>query len=42
MVRKGKVEPNGRCYCCGEQLGCVDIDDVETEKFAQSVAGLAM
>ncbi|XVE79282.1 hypothetical protein DITRI_Ditri14bG0045300 [Diplodiscus trichospermus] len=40
-VRKGNVEPNGRC-CCGEQLDCVDIDDVETEKFAQSVAGLAM
>ncbi|EOY33488.1 Aceous RNase P 3 isoform 2 [Theobroma cacao] len=42
VVRKGKVEPNGRCCCCGERLGCVDIDDVETEKFAQSVAGLAM
>ncbi|XVF19739.1 hypothetical protein REPUB_Repub11eG0136900 [Reevesia pubescens] len=42
VMRKGNVEPNGRCCCCGEQLGCVDIDDVETEKFAQSVAGLAM
>ncbi|XP_022752583.1 proteinaceous RNase P 2-like isoform X2 [Durio zibethinus] len=42
VVRKGNVELNGRCCCCGEQLGCVDIGDVETEKFAQSVAGLAM
>ncbi|OMO77114.1 Ribonuclease Zc3h12a-like protein [Corchorus olitorius] len=42
VVRKGNVEPNGRCCCCGEQLGCVDIDDAETERFAQSVAGLAM
>lgn len=36
------MEPNGRCCCCGEQLDCVDIDDVETEKFALSVAGLAL
>ncbi|OMO72880.1 Ribonuclease Zc3h12a-like protein [Corchorus capsularis] len=42
MVRKGNVEPNGRCCCCGEQLGRVDIDDAETERFARSVAGLAM
>ncbi|OMO63028.1 Ribonuclease Zc3h12a-like protein [Corchorus olitorius] len=42
MVRKGNVEPNGRCCCCGEQLGRVDIDDAETERFGQSVAGLAV
>ncbi|XVF46888.1 hypothetical protein PTKIN_Ptkin03bG0064300 [Pterospermum kingtungense] len=42
VVRKGNVKPNGRCCCCGEQLSCVDIDDAETEKFAQSVAGLAL
>ncbi|KAH1130629.1 hypothetical protein J1N35_002007 [Gossypium stocksii] len=42
VVKKGTVEPNGRCCCCGEQLDCVDIDDVETEKFALSVAGLAL
>lgn len=42
VVRKGNVEPNGRCCCCGEQLDSVDIDDVETEKFALSVAGLAL
>ncbi|KAK8697738.1 hypothetical protein V6N13_113876 [Hibiscus sabdariffa] len=42
VVRKGNVEPNGRCCCCREQLDCVDIDDEETEKFAFSVAGLAM
>ncbi|OMO70156.1 proteinaceous RNase P 3-like protein [Corchorus capsularis] len=23
VVRKENVEPNGRCCCCGEQLGCV-------------------
>ncbi|KAE8687231.1 Proteinaceous RNase P 2 [Hibiscus syriacus] len=42
VVRKGNVESNGRCCSCGEQLDCVDIGDVETEKFALSVAGLAM
>ncbi|XP_039020850.1 proteinaceous RNase P 2-like [Hibiscus syriacus] len=42
VVRKGNVEPNGRCCSCGDQLDCVDIGDVETEKFALSVAGLAM
>ncbi|KAE8732636.1 Proteinaceous RNase P 2 [Hibiscus syriacus] len=34
VLRKGNVEPNGQCCCCGEKLDCVDIDDVETEKFA--------
>ncbi|GLT63854.1 hypothetical protein SLA2020_363860 [Shorea laevis] len=41
-VRRGTVEPSGRCCCCGQQLVCVDIDDADTEKFAQSIAELAM
>ncbi|KAI9081551.1 hypothetical protein K1719_036437 [Acacia pycnantha] len=41
-VRKTNVDANGRCCYCHEQLACVDIDDDETEKFAQSVAALAM
>ncbi|XP_027342432.1 proteinaceous RNase P 2 isoform X2 [Abrus precatorius] len=48
-VGKGKwnvcwtsVQDDGRCCCCCKQLACVDIDDEETEKFARSVAGLAL
>jgi proteinaceous RNase P len=36
------VDVGGKCCCCGEQLVSVDIDDDETERFAESVAGLAM
>ncbi|KAK7272213.1 hypothetical protein RJT34_28683 [Clitoria ternatea] len=36
------VDAGGRCCGCCEQLVCVDIDDEETEKFARSVAALAM
>ncbi|KAK7324870.1 hypothetical protein VNO77_28768 [Canavalia gladiata] len=42
IVRRTSIDADGRCCCCSEQLVCVDIDDEETEKFAQSVAGLAM
>lgn len=42
VVRKGTVESSGLCCSCGEKLACVDIDDMETEKFAQSVAELAL
>lgn len=42
VVRRANVEETGRCCCCGEQLACVDIDEIETEKFANSVAALAM
>lgn len=41
-VKTTNVEAGGRCCCCGEQLACVDIDEEETEKFALSVARLAM
>ncbi|KAL2899488.1 Proteinaceous RNase P 3 [Bienertia sinuspersici] len=37
-----KIEHNGQCCGCGERLVCVDIDCGETEKFAQSVASLAL
>ncbi|KAI4334260.1 hypothetical protein L6164_018971 [Bauhinia variegata] len=42
VVRRANVDPDGHCCCCREQLVCVDIDDEETEKFAQSIAALAM
>ncbi|KAL5763787.1 hypothetical protein ACOSP7_016150 [Xanthoceras sorbifolium] len=42
VMKRGSVDENGKCCCCGQQLVCVDIDDAETEKFAQSIAGLAM
>ncbi|KAH7839019.1 hypothetical protein Vadar_033813 [Vaccinium darrowii] len=41
-VRRVNVDVGGGCLYCGEQLGCVDIDIDETEKFAQAIAGLAM
>uniref|UniRef100_A0A6N2LMY9 ribonuclease P n=1 Tax=Salix viminalis TaxID=40686 RepID=A0A6N2LMY9_SALVM len=42
VVRRGSVNTGGECRCCGEQLISVDIDDDETERFAESIAGLAM
>nr|KYP38275.1 hypothetical protein KK1_040490 [Cajanus cajan] len=41
VVSRTSVDDDGSC-CCGERLVCVDIDDAETEKFAGSLAGLAM
>lgn len=41
-VRRGCVDEYGVCGCCGGQLACSDIDDVETKRFADSVAALAM
>ncbi|XP_031285948.1 proteinaceous RNase P 2-like [Pistacia vera] len=41
LVKRGIVDEIGKC-CCGEQLCCVDTDDMETERFALSIAGLAM
>ncbi|EEF33301.1 multidrug resistance pump, putative [Ricinus communis] len=41
-VKRGNMDMDGRCCCCGESLACVDIDDLETERFAGSLAGLAM
>uniref|UniRef100_A0A5B6YTD9 ribonuclease P n=2 Tax=Davidia involucrata TaxID=16924 RepID=A0A5B6YTD9_DAVIN len=42
VVGRSNVDSDGHCCSCGEQLVCVDIDRAETEKFAQSVATLAM
>ncbi|XP_043704357.1 proteinaceous RNase P 2-like [Telopea speciosissima] len=39
---KSNINSDGSCCSCGEKLVCVDIDEVETEKFAESVASLAM
>lgn len=41
-VARGGVGVDGCCGCCGMRLACVDIDRRETEKFAESVASLAM
>eukprot|EP00262_Sarcandra_glabra_P013306 TRINITY_DN3654_c0_g1_i1.p1 TRINITY_DN3654_c0_g1~~TRINITY_DN3654_c0_g1_i1.p1 ORF type:complete len:254 (+),score=38.56 TRINITY_DN3654_c0_g1_i1:94-762(+) len=40
-VFQSTVSSEGLCGC-GEQLDCVDIDRMETEKFAESIALLAM
>ncbi|TXG46924.1 hypothetical protein EZV62_026218 [Acer yangbiense] len=42
VSKRGSLDENGKCCCCGHQLVSVDIDDAETEKFAESIAGLAM
>ncbi|KAB1227270.1 Proteinaceous RNase P 3 [Morella rubra] len=42
VVKSVNVDPTGQCRGCGEQLACVDIDDAETERFAESVASLAL
>ncbi|KAK6119850.1 hypothetical protein DH2020_046397 [Rehmannia glutinosa] len=42
VLCRSNIASDGRCCACGEQLVCVDIDRAETEKFAQSVASLAM
>ncbi|XP_045806591.1 proteinaceous RNase P 2-like [Trifolium pratense] len=42
VVSKTRVDGDGICCGCGEQLVCVDIDDEEMEKFALSIAALAV
>ncbi|XAR70415.1 Ribonuclease P [Bertholletia excelsa] len=42
VVCRSNIDLDGQCFSCGEQLVCVDTDRAETEKFAQSVASLAM
>ncbi|TXG57320.1 hypothetical protein EZV62_018633 [Acer yangbiense] len=42
VSKRGSLDENGKCCCCGHQLVSVDIDDAETEKFAQSIARLAL
>ncbi|ESQ55171.1 hypothetical protein EUTSA_v10024761mg [Eutrema salsugineum] len=42
IVKKGNVSPAGKCLSCGEHLACVDANEVETEKFVNSLVALAM
>ncbi|XAR67011.1 Ribonuclease P [Bertholletia excelsa] len=36
------VGDDGLCKCCGEKLATIDLDPKETEKFAESVASIAV
>ncbi|KAJ0989250.1 hypothetical protein J5N97_007606 [Dioscorea zingiberensis] len=40
-VKHAQVDSGGVCLGCGEKLVTIDLDPIETEKFAQSVASLA-
>lgn len=42
VLQKTNVASDGKCRTCHEQLVCVDTDRAETDKFAQSIASLAM
>ncbi|KAI3924841.1 hypothetical protein MKW98_031092 [Papaver atlanticum] len=42
VVSRSTVSSKGCCCNCGQRLDCVDIDRVETEKFAEMIASLAM
>ncbi|VVB12147.1 unnamed protein product [Arabis nemorensis] len=42
IVKKGNVSQAGECLSCGEHLACVDTNEVETEKFVDSLVALAM
>lgn len=41
-LQRTTAASDGRCCACSEQLVCVDTDRAETDKFAQSIASLAM
>ncbi|XP_050229377.1 proteinaceous RNase P 2 [Mercurialis annua] len=41
-VKRGNVDMDGKCCCCGDHMACADIGDMETENFALSLAGFAM
>ncbi|KZV29632.1 protein RNase P 1, chloroplastic/mitochondrial-like [Dorcoceras hygrometricum] len=41
-VCQSSVGSDGLCKCCGEKLVTIDLDPEETEKFAQSVASIAL
>ncbi|CAJ1936981.1 unnamed protein product [Sphenostylis stenocarpa] len=36
------IGTDGMCKCCGVQLTTIDLDPIETENFAKSVASIAM
>lgn len=42
IVKKDNVSSTGRCLSCNEQLACVDTNEVETQKFVDSLVALAM
>ncbi|CAA7023135.1 unnamed protein product [Microthlaspi erraticum] len=42
VVKRGNVSSTGKCLSCSEQLGCVDANEVETQKFVDSLVALAM
>ncbi|XP_062232135.1 proteinaceous RNase P 2-like [Phragmites australis] len=41
-VQRVRVGADGECEGCGCRLACIDIDMEETQRFADSVAGLAL
>ncbi|XP_020585739.1 proteinaceous RNase P 1, chloroplastic/mitochondrial-like isoform X2 [Phalaenopsis equestris] len=41
-VMKSHVDGEGVCSVCGEKLATIDLDPVETENFAKSVASIAI
>ncbi|XP_048133944.1 proteinaceous RNase P 1, chloroplastic/mitochondrial-like isoform X3 [Rhodamnia argentea] len=41
-VSRASVGSDGSCKCCGRKLATIDLDPWETEKFAESVAALAL
>lgn len=40
-VQHAHADANGICECCGEKLAAIDLDPIETESFARSVASIA-
>ncbi|KAL7096966.1 hypothetical protein ACP275_10G113200 [Erythranthe tilingii] len=40
-VSRSPVDSDGLCKCCGKKLVTIDLDPVETENFAKSVASIA-
>ena len=42
QVLQTSVGKDGVCKCCGMQLATIDLDPVETENFAKSVASIAI
>ncbi|KAH9608418.1 hypothetical protein KSS87_021352 [Heliosperma pusillum] len=41
-VSRTSIAGDGLCRCCGEKLALIDLDPEETERFADSVASIAI
>ncbi|CAO2841921.1 unnamed protein product [Amaranthus hypochondriacus] len=41
-VSRTTITRDGLCKCCGEKLALIDLDPEETERFAESVAAIAI